>query len=876
MVHRPPKIAEKLLSKLLYDDVWKTPLGDFEEHYHYLVETESKKAADRWYWFQLIRFAPSKITHKLYWTAGMFKNYLKTSLRRLRKHKCYSLINILGLAVGLASFLLIGLFVQHELSYDKHFEDSESIYRVVRERVGEPHEGSHWHAVTPMQLHSGLKDNFAQFDHTTYYSPTKGLIKSGENTFYEDGLDAGGEFFETFQFEWLQGNPTSALEDPASLILTKSLAQKIFGSRNPIGERIDFVQEYSTETEVKTITGVIDDIPETSHFKFAFITNEKSSIWHEGNQNHWDSNGYLTYVKLAENNDLNEDLIASINEYYNVQMSGMSYYEKQPDQIPALFFQPLEDIHLKSAHLNHDIGARTRGDITYVYTLSLIGLIILLIACVNYMNLATARAIMRAKEVGVRKVIGALRSNLIMQFISEAVLLSLFSIILAVILVSLFFTPFIDLVNRPIGIDFISTPKFWLSVVGVSLIVGILSGSYPAFYMSALQPSGIFKNHSKGGKGNIFMRNALVTGQFAITTILIISSIVIFQQLNFIRTADVGYSRDQILTVKLMDDNFHEHYETVSQTLETNPNIISVSSGSYLPNEIASSTSGVNWDGREERVKFYRHNVHYDYLEMMDIELVAGRYFSEDFSTDETNAFIINESAVKGMGFTPEEVLGTELRMWQRSGNVIGVVKDFNFLSFRLEQAALMIGFNRDHDYDYLVMKIRPENMDETIAFVEETVTTFAPDYPFEYAFLDDAFDNMYKTDLNLGTLLNAFTILALFIAAIGLFGLASFMMEQRAKEIGIRKVLGANLVQILTVVNKDFMKLIGFSFLIAIPIGWYAMNTWLQEFAYKINLGPSIFIAAITIAIGVALLTVSYKSIKTATANPVKSLRSE
>ncbi|MCG8373978.1 MAG: ABC transporter permease, partial [Balneolales bacterium] len=768
---RPPKLAEKVLSKLLYDDVWKTTLGDFEEHYHYLAETEGKNTANRWYWFQLIRFAPSKIIHKLYWTLGMFLNYLKISLRRLRKHKSYSLINILGLAVGLASFLLIALFVQHELSYDKHFEDSENIYRVVRERAGEPHEGSHWHAVTPIPLHSGLKDNFAQFEHTTYISPGTGLIKSGANSFYEDGLDAGGEFFETFEFDWLHGNPANALDDPASIILTESLAEKMFGNRNPVGETIDFIQEYSTKTIPKTITGVIGDIPETSHLKFTFVTNEKSSSWHENNLNHWDSNGYLTYVKLSDNHDLNEDLLAGIDEYYTTQMSGMGYYQKQPDEIPALFFQPLADIHLKSAHLNHDLGARTRGDITYVYTLSLIGLIILLIACVNYMNLATARAIIRAKEIGVRKVIGALRSNLIMQFISEAVLLSLFSIIAAVILVWVFFPPFVELVNRPISIEFIARFEFWLSVLGVSFVVGILSGSYPAFYMSALQPSGIFKNHSKGGKGNTFMRNALVTGQFAITTILIISSIVIFQQLNFIRTADVGYSRDQVLTVQLMDDNIFEHYETISQNLQTNPNIVSVSSGSYLPNNIRSSTSGVNWDGREDRVKFYLQNVHYDYLEMMDIELIAGRYFSEGFSTDETNAFILNESAVKGMGFTPEEVLGTRLVLWQREGDVVGVVKDFSFLSFRLEQAALMIGFNQAHDYNYLVMKIRPENMDETIAFVEETVITFSPDYPFEYAFLDDAFDNMYKTDLNLGTLLNAFTILALFIASIGLFG---------------------------------------------------------------------------------------------------------
>ncbi|GAB5410440.1 MAG: ABC transporter permease [Balneolaceae bacterium] len=874
MSNRPPNIAEKLLSKLLYDDVWKTTLGDFEERYAYLLEKEGKASANRWYWSQVLRYAPSKLSHKFYWTVGMFFNYLKISLRNLRTNKSYSFINISGLAIGLASFLLIGLFVHHELSYEKHFEDSDRIYRVIKQNANS-HEGKNWYDLTPIPLHIGLKDNFPQFEHTTYASPYTGLIKLDENSFYEKGLYAGGEFFETFRYTWLQGTPATALNDPASIILTRSLAKKIFGNENPIGETLDIIPEYETEPSVKMITGVIEDLPTTSHLYFNYVTNETSSIWHEGNADHWDSNGYFTFAKLGENSVLNDELFNKIDTYYNSQMQDMAYYKSQPDQVPRLAFQPLEDIHLKSTHINHNYGI-TLGDIKYVYTLALIGLIILLIACVNYMNLATARAIMRAKEVGVRKVIGALRSNLIMQFISEAVLLSLFSILMAVVLVWMFFPSFVNLVNRSIDIDFFTTIEFWISVLGISLVVGVLAGSYPAFYMSRLQPSGIFKNHTKGGKGNAFMRNALVTGQFAITTILIIGSIVIFQQLNFIRTTDVGYTRDQILTVPLNDDNFGARYDAVAQSLKSNPNILSVSSGAHLPMDIPGSTSGVNWTGREERVKFYRQNVHYDFLEMMDIELVAGRYFSKEYSTDETEAFIINESAAAGMGFTPEEVLGTRLEMWQREGDVIGVVKDFNFLSFRLEQAALMIGFNRDQDYNYLVMKIRPENMEETISFVEKTVTEASPDYPFEYAFMDDAFDNIYKTDLNLGTLLNAFTILALFIASIGLFGLASFMMEQRAKEIGIRKVLGANLVQILALVNKDFMKLIGLSFVIAIPVGWYAMNGWLQDFAYKINLGPSIFISAVGLAVFIALLTVSFKSLKTATANPVNSLKSE
>ncbi len=876
MEHKPPKLAEKILTKLQYDDVWKTTLGDFEEYHAHLVEKNGIRAANWWYWKQVLRYAPSKIVHKFYWSIEMFINYLKMSFRRLRNSKTYSFINISGLAVGLASFILIGLFVQHELSYDKHYEDSDRIYRVNKRNI-DAYQGNNWNAVTPMPLHSGLKENFPQFEHTTYVTAYTEVIKSGADSFYEDGLYVGGEYFETFSHTWVYGNPTTALDNPESIVLTQSLSRKVFGNKNPVGESISIISAHETDIKLKTVTGVIEDVPRTSHLYFSYIVNEVSRYWSKNDYNNWDSNSYFTYVKLSKQASLNEELQAKLSDYYNAQMTTQSSYN--PDKIPQIGFQPMLDIHLKSTHINHQRGV-SLGDIKYMYFLLLIGLIILLIACVNYMNLATARAIMRAKEIGVRKVIGALRSNLIMQFISEAVLLSFISIVLALALVRILFPPFIDLVNREIGIDFFTAPGFWLSVLGISFLVGLIAGSYPAFYMSSLRPSGIFKNMTKGGKGNTFMRNALVMGQFSITTILIISSIVIFQQLDYIRTADVGYTRDQILTVHIKDESVGEQYEALAQHLKRNSNIQQVSIGNKLPNNINSSTSGIQWPGQEERITFHLHNVHYDFYEMMDIELIAGRFFSEEFSTDESDAFLLNESAVTKMGLTPEEALGTRMLRWIRDGKVegqvVGVVKDFSFLSFRLQQEALMVGFTKAHDYKYLVMKVSPDNLQETVAYVEAQVKQVSPNYPFEYAFLDDAFDNMYKTDLNLGTLLSAFTILALFIATIGLFGLASFMMEQRAKEIGIRKVLGANVLQILTVVNKDFMKLIGFSFLIAIPIGWYTMNTWLQDFAYKIELGPSIFIGAIAIAVSVAILTVSYKSIKTATANPVDSLKSE
>lgn len=873
MNNRPPKIAEKLLSKLLYDDVWKTTLGDFEEQYSYLLEKDGKLKANRWYWGQVLRYAPSKITHKLYWTAGMFKNYLKIAYRSILKNKSYSFINIFGLGIGLASFLLIGIYIAHELSYDTFHEDSDRIYRIVREAPEENYMGSSWFGVNPMPLTITLGDDFDGIEAAASFSESEALLKVETNSFYENGINTDTDFFEMFTLSWISGSVSSAFNNPESVIITQSLARKYFGDTNPMGQDIFFDSD-DNEPVFRTITGVIADIPSNSQLTLDFIIPSFSLNNYERESTYWFNNNQYSYIKISP--EVNpEDLIPRISGVINPQLLLDNYYKNNPQNLPNFELVPIADVHLKSTNINFNPGKM--GDIKYIYMLSAIAFVILIIACVNYMNLATARSMNRAKEVGVRKVNGAFRSNIMMQFTAEAVIFSMIGIVLAFAIVFIMLPSFSVLVDRTFNPGLFLTPIFWAVLIGTGLIVGLVAGSYPAFFMSALKPIGIFKNQMKGGNGNRRLRNALVVGQFVITNVLIIGSIVIFQQLNFIKSSDSGYDREQILAVTINDPEVMESYNALSQRLELNSNILAVSSGRYLPNDIRSQTSGVNWDGKDENEIFrvYNGGVNAGYVELFGINMIAGNTFNED-APDTALNMIVNETFVDRIGWTPEEAVGKDFTMWRKEGKIVGVVEDFNFLSYHSTITPLLLRQQPPKNHQYLILKVTPQNLQETIAFVEEEVTALGPDYPFEYAFLDDVFNNMYRNELTLGKILNYFTFLGLIIACMGLFGLAAFMMEQRTKEIGIRKVLGADIFQIVTMLNKDFLKLIGISFMIALPMGWYLSNTWLESFAYKISIGPIIFIATAAIAFGIAIITVSYKSIKTATANPVDSLKGE
>lgn len=875
MQKRPPKLAEKILSRLQYDDVWKTTLGDFEEVYSHLVEKEGRAQANKWYWKQVIHYAPSKIIHKIYWSIEMFFNYLKIAFRSLKKQKGYSFINIFGLAIGLTCFVLIGLFIQYELSYDSYHSYSDRTYRVIAQQPGNEYLGSDWYALTPTAMAKTLKEDFPEVEYASYFGSSRTMMLNGDRSFIEWGVAADEDFFKTFSFQWYAGNSETALDDPSSIILTQTMAEKLFGNENPIGKSITQFYPNGKET-TKTVTGVIADVPENTHFNFQYVINDQQTPYYRYNYNEWSNTNVYTYVTLREGTS-EEAFSEKLPGFADTYIAATDYYQNNPDKMPIHSLQPLSDIHLKSNHLNFNPSSAA-GDIKIIYMFSVIAVIILLIACVNYMNLSTARSLTRAKEVGVRKVIGAFRSNLIMQFISEAVVISLLSILGATLIIIGFLPSFSELVGRELTTQVFLDWKFWVFALGTSLFVGVLSGSYPAFYMSKLKPALILKSQVKGGKGNTFLRNLLVVGQFAITIILVISSIVVFRQLDFIRTTDTGLNRDQIITISTQDPELWNRYETLEDELLKIPEVQSVSTSQFQPTSMSSRTILTGWDELEEgeELNIYISPVGFNFVEMLGIEVIAGRSFAKDQYKETSTDYLINEAALTELGWTAEEALGKPFAPWGSEGTVVGVVKDFNFLSLYQDIAPLTIMLAPQNNQRYVLAKIDSENIQETISSLEATFKQFSPAFPFSYSFLDESYENMYREDLKLGKIFNYFTLLALIIACLGLFGLATFVTEQRTKEIGIRKVLGANLLQILTLLNKDFLKLVFFSFLIAGPIGWYLASSWLKDFAFRIELSPVIFVVAGFITILVALLTVSYKSVRTGLANPVDSLKSE
>ncbi len=874
MSERPPKLAEKILSKLQYDDVWKTTLGDFEEYYTYLKEKEGFSSANIWYWKQVLHYAPSKITHKIYWSVSMFKNYLKISFRTLIKQKSYSFINIIGLGIGLTAFFLISLFVSYEFNYDSFHENGDRTYRIIAQQPDNEYLGSNWYAITPTAMAATLKEDFPDVEYATYFTNTRTVLRTSTDAFSEWGVAADGDFFDIFTYVWYAGNQETALVDPYSIILTQSMAQKLFGDENPINRTIEQVYPNGKITE-KTVTGVVANPPENSHFDFSFIANDQTTPYYNYNLNEWSNTNVYTFVQVRDGIN-EEDFAAKLDGFADTYISASEYYQDDLDALPNHALQPLEEIHLSSSNLN--FNPSSTGDIKFVRMFAIVAVIILLIACVNYMNLSTARALTRGKEVGVRKVIGAYKSNLIMQFLSEAVIVSFISIIAAILAVFVLLPFFGDLINRDLNTAALMSWQFWTFVIAIGLVVGVVSGSYPAFYLSGQKPITVLKGNLKSGSGNTFFRNTLVIGQFSVTVILLISAIVVFEQLNFLRTTDTGLKREQIVSIPNNDPELWDRFETVKTELIKQSGIEMVTASQANPIYMSSRTSGTVWEGQEEgeELPIYVSPVHFDFQEMFGIDLVSGTPFSKDTFKETEASYIVNEAAIHELGWGSDDAIGKPFSVWGNDGYIVGVAEDFNFLSLDQPIAPLVLMLAPQYDSRYLLVKTNGENIQETMSKIEETLKTFSPGYPFSFSFLDESYENMYRDDIRMGELFNYFSIFALIIASLGLFGLATYIAERRTKEIGIRKVLGANLFQILTLLNKDFLKLVVVSFLIAGPIGWYLASTWLEDFAFRIELGPMVFIVAGVLTILVALFTVSYKSLRTGLANPVESLKNE
>ncbi len=783
----------------------------------------------------------------------MFINYLKIALRNLKKHKGYSFINIAGLTIGIACCFFMLMWVQDEWSYDRFHENSTELYRILLDPLGASatHE-----AVSPPILAGKMKEEFPEVINTTRLAVSGTILFSyGDRMFYEGrGILADQSFFEMFTFPFVKGDPATAFSELHSIVITEDLAYKYFGSDDPIGKTLTLNNRADYN-----VTGVIKNVPHNSHFQFDHVRPFNLMREFGRNLDSWRDVSYYTYVLLQENSSAQE-VNKKLEELIKKEDSGHNLY----------YLQPLMRIHLHS-NFNFDIGEH--GNVVYVYIFTAAAVFILLIACINFMNLTTARSGNRAKEVGMRKVIGARRIDIIKQFYGESILLSLIALMFAFLLISLFLPLFNNLTGKQLALDYSGNLGIVFLLVGIAIFAGIISGSYPALFLSSFRPMKVLKSVFKTGSKNSLFRKVLVVTQFTLTIVLFIGTMVIHDQLANIRGKDLGYDKDHLIFIRLRG-NIAQKYETVKLELLQNPNIASVTSTSSLPTHIGSGTSGADWEGKEPdvRIQMQISLVDHDYLETFKMEMAQGRFFSKEFSTDKSG-IVLNEAAIKAMGM--DSPLGKRFSIWRVDGTIIGIIRNFHYKSLRNEIEPLILILDPKR-VRYACIRIKAGNIPETIKFLENSWKKLVPDFPFVYGFLDDRIDGLYRAEQRMGTVFNCFTLLAIFIACLGLFGLASFMAEQRTKEIGIRKVLGAPVFGIVFMLSREFTKWVLVANIIAWPLAYFAMNHWLQNFAYRINIGIWTFLLAAVLVFVVALFTVSFQALKAALLNPVETLRYE
>ncbi len=811
----------------------------------------------------------------------MIRNYLKTALRNLLRYKGFALINIASLTIGIIGCLVIGLFVWDEWQYDKNIPGGENIYRIYDER--KDNNSTTYMAPVPPAFASFLQRQYPEVDTTAriLMSGDKFLMESGDKRAYEEkGWFVESSFFKIFPLKFIKGDPATALAGPSSAVISEDLAKRYFDDEDPVGKTIKI------DKGDLRVTGVLARLPGHFHLDFHYLMSLPSAGISKDLMERWTWNQFYTYVKLKPGTNVQQ-----------LQNKFQAYVKKEI--YPTLtqagstflpFFQPLRNIHLQSADFVYDNAVR--GNQSYVKALTIIALFVLVIACFNFINLATARSFRRAKEIGIRKVVGADRKQLIFQFIGETILLSVFSMIIAAIAATFFIVPLLnEFTGKSISFNPFTNPVLTLIILSSGIVIGILAGIYPALVLSGFQPIKVLKSMKPvaGGVGGAWLRKALVVVQFALSALLIVSTIIVYRQTKYLNDKDLGFNKEQIVYFQVRDSLTANPkiLETFKSELKRSSNVLSVTSGYGLPGDQLAG-DGVNVPGKENG-KEYPANVFigdHDYVKTLGLRIIAGRDFSRNMATDVREAFIINETAVKEFGFgTPEKALGQPLNWneWApedtlnpvKKGKVIGVVQDFHYKSLHEKVAASVIQIYPQVSFKVAV-KLKTADIKGTIAYINNIWNTFSPGYPLDYKFMDESYGKMYKNEEKLSDLLWIFTIMAIVVGCMGLFALAAFSAEQRTKEIGIRKVLGATLFNIVGLLSKNFLMLVLIASVIAFPIAWWAMNNWLKDFPYKVSIGWWVFGLATIIALVIALLTVSFQAIKAAIANPVKSLRTE
>jgi len=812
----------------------------------------------------------------------LFKNYLKIAFRNIWSQKGYSFINIFGLAVGLTCSILIITFIQNELSYDKFNKKSDRIYRVTREWFNENGESSFHLARVAPPVGWLLKNDYPHIvkDEVRFLHDSNTFLEINnipivEKNFYWAEQSA----FNIFTIPFIEGDPETALKEPKSLVLTESMAKKYFGNQDPLGKTIIYEHNYEFK-----ITGVVKDVPENSHFHYDFLASfitlyAPDVIGRQYLETNWGSNNYITYLLLDKNKSISElegKIPDFIDKYItqNYRANNVELPSKPLHNFTILHFQRLTDIHLRS-HLTTEV--EPNGDINTVYLLAAVAFFLLLIACINFMNLATARSSKRSKEIGVRKVMGADKGQLIKQFLGESMVTVFISLFFSLIFVEIALRPFSNFMQRNLEFSLIGNYQLGLFVLFITLVVGLVAGIYPAFVLSSFSPAKSLHEQQLLSRKSKF-RSALVVLQFTITIILLIAVGVVYTQLNFVQNKDLGYKKDHLIILP-SSSKIKNNLNSFKSQLLQNPDIKMVTSSRLVPSNMLLNSWGGKFDneGKMEPIPFRLavQEVDYDFIDTYGLKIKAGREFSKKYTTDDSTAFIINEAAAKSFGWKNQLAVGKKMNYGGRQGRVVGVVNNFNFESLHNEIIPIIMLITKTGN-NQVTVKISGNNISETLDFLKGRWAEYRPGYPFDFSFLESRLNNLYLKDQKLGTAFGIFAIIAVIIACLGLFGLASFTAEVRTKEIGVRKVLGATVSNITLLISKEFLWLIVAANIFAWPIAYYAMTKWLSEFAYATGISIWLFIASGFLALIIALITVSFQSIKAALQNPVQSLKYE
>jgi putative ABC transport system permease protein len=790
----------------------------------------------------------------------MIRNFFLTAVRNISRHKGFTIINVTGLAIGLAASLLILLWVQDELSFDRFHKNAENIYRVEEDQF---YSGERYHVtVTPHPSGPVWREMIPEIiDQTRINRLPRLLFRMGDNVFFESSVIAADSgLFKIFTLPFLNGDPETALKDPHSIVLSKKLAEKYFGDANPLGQTITLENKFQF-----MVTGVMKEIPGNSIFTFEGVIPYSFLKEIGAISDSWGNNSIFTFVRIAEGSDI---------ESINKKLTDV-VLEHNPETNTKYLLFPFPDIHL---HAQFGYG-ENRGPVIAIFIFTLIAAFILIIACINFINLSTAKASARSREIGIRKVAGADRRSMIIQFMSESFLLVTASLFIALLLVGLFLKAFNNVSGKSFTLSDLLQFKFILSFIITGLIAGFISGIYPALYLSSVKPVAVLKGESFSGKGNGRLRQVLVVIQFSLSILIATAAIFMNQQLRFLQNKDLGFDRENLICIPMAQDMKGKYYSLKSELLKETL-ITGVTASLHNPVMIGSNSGGASWPGKdpEKMVLIGTNGIDYDYLETMKMELESGRDFSRDFpadmARDTTGNFLVNEEVVKIMDIG--DPVGTGFSFMGLNGTIVGVLKNFHFKGADQPIEPIAFALAGTRFLDYILIRVTPGKTEESLKSVEKVWKELIPEFPLQYTFIDQDYENLFRSQLRLAGLLRYFTFLTLIVASLGLYGLSAYSTERRSNEIGIRKVMGADSSTIIITMAREFMVLILISIIIALPIGWLVVVNLLKQFAYRIEPGVIVFALIGAGALIIALLTVSFQAFKASRINPVQALKSE